>query len=142
MKEIPIRFSNGEKTECEIFNDVYGEFCQKECEYFLGINECKNTVLCSYDKRSLGNIQAMIAEEFDRIKAIVLEKNHTYGNSIHQPTNIFSKSSPEEQLNVRLDDKIKRVKDGDINAFDESPEEDIIGYLIHKIIMRKLKNEE
>ena len=70
-----------------------------------------------------------IQEECDAIKAMLLEKNKSYGNSVFDPINIFSKNDWKEQIGVRIDDKLNRLKKG--SAFEEEDTiKDLIGYLI------------
>lgn len=76
-------------------------------------------------------IQRADAETFvDRVKAVLLEKNHKYGDSATTPIRIFSKASPVEQLLVRLDDKLSRIARGaGLLAKDEDVLMDLVGYL-------------
>lgn len=76
----------------------------------------------------------------DSIKEMLLEKNKSYGDSAISPIRIFSKSSSDEQLNVRLDDKLSRIAKG-TDYGQEDTELDIIGYLILKRVSRKIKEE-
>lgn len=70
-----------------------------------------------------------IARECDRIKAFLIEKNLSYGNSALEPVRIFSDASPVEQLLVRIDDKLSRKKRG--RPFQgDNDRVDLIGYLI------------
>jgi len=85
------------------------------------------------------NTQALIVEECDMLKSLLLEKNKNYGNSATQPLRIFSKADPEEQLRVRLDDKISRLSRGAGVTAAEDTEQDLLGYLILLRVMRKLK---
>lgn len=65
----------------------------------------------------------------DEIRELLLEKNRKYGDSALNPVRIFSKASTTEQLKVRLDDKLSRLR----NAQDDEDEDvvsDLIGYLI------------
>lgn len=55
-------------------------------------------------------------------------KNEAYGNSALDPVRVFSKASPEEQIRVRLDDKISRLMRGD--AAGEDVMFDLFGYLL------------
>ncbi len=65
----------------------------------------------------------------DEIKELLLEKNRKYGDSALNPVRIFSKSDPLEQIRVRLDDKLSRLR----NQQDDEDEDviaDLIGYLV------------
>lgn len=72
--------------------------------------------------------RARIAAECDAIKAMLLEKNASYGNSALEPLRIFSSTNPTEQLRVRIDDKLSRLARG--AAAGEDTILDLIGYLI------------
>jgi hypothetical protein len=79
----------------------------------------------------------LIDRECENIKALLIAKNKAYGNSFADPINIFSNATPEEQINVRIDDKLNRIKKGqDKEAVPEDTELDLIGYLILKRVLR------
>jgi len=65
------------------------------------------------------------------ITEMLLEKNVAYGNSALNPIRIFSNADDMEQLNVRIDDKLNRIKNKKIYAGDND-EDDLIGYLLLK----------
>jgi hypothetical protein len=77
----------------------------------------------------MSNTQERIAQVCDEIKALLLEKNRKYGDSALNPIRIFSTADSTEQLKVRIDDKLNRLKN--LQA-DESEDTitDLIGYLI------------
>ena len=75
--------------------------------------------------------QLQIACVCDDIKELLLYKNQQYGDSAMNPSRIFSKSSAVEQLLVRIDDKLNRIKKGaGLIATDEDVIQDLIGYLV------------
>lgn len=75
--------------------------------------------------------QTHIAMVCDDIKQLLLEKNQKYGDSALNPTRVFSKASPVEQLLVRIDDKLSRISSGaGLVANDEDVIQDLIGYLV------------
>ena len=80
----------------------------------------------------------------DDIKELLIHKNRKYGNSALKPCRVFSKSSPVEQLLVRIDDKLNRIMQGaGLLAEDEDVVNDLIGYLVLlKIGMNDEKNRE
>lgn len=82
-------------------------------------------------------VQRLISEECDAIKSILLAKNKAYGNAAVDPVRIFSKASPVEQINVRLDDKLSRMVRGE--AAGEDAELDFIGYLLLKRVAKRLE---
>lgn len=65
------------------------------------------------------------------ITEMLLNKNVAYGNSALNPIRIFSEADDMEQLNVRIDDKLNRIKNKKIYAGDND-EDDLIGYLLLK----------
>ena len=67
---------------------------------------------------------------------LLVEKNAAYGNSALDPVRIFSKADTLEQLYVRLDDKINRVKQGHEFPGDDTIR-DIIGYCTLILIARE-----
>ena len=67
------------------------------------------------------------------IAEMLKKKNESYGNSALDPIRVFSKSSVQEQLFVRIDDKLSRIKRGN-NSFNEDTVKDLIGYLIILLI--------
>lgn len=73
-----------------------------------------------------------IVEVCDRIKAMLLEKNAAYGDSALDPIRVFSKADTTEQIRVRLDDKLSRLKRGSLAG--EDVVLDLVGYLVLLII--------
>jgi hypothetical protein len=73
--------------------------------------------------------QTEICVVCDTIKELLLAKNKRYGDSALNPVRVFSKANPLEQLKVRIDDKLSRLK----NAQDDEDEDvvnDLLGYLV------------
>ena len=66
---------------------------------------------------------------FDELKQMLLDKNRKYGDSALNPVRVFSKASPLEQLKVRMDDKLSRLRNAQDDE-DEDPITDLIGYLV------------
>lgn len=74
----------------------------------------------------------------DDIKNLLLGKNAKYGDSAINPSRIFSKASPVEQILVRIDDKLSRIGKGiGLVANDEDVIDDLIGYLVLLKIAQK-----
>ena len=73
----------------------------------------------------------------------LLEKNKSYGNSAADPETIFSDLPPLEGVKLRIDDKLKRIKNTKRidHAFkDKDNVRDLIGYLIlYEILMDENK---
>jgi hypothetical protein len=66
----------------------------------------------------------------DSIEKMLIEKNHKYGNSALEPLGVFSQLSAKEGLLIRIDDKLKRIKNGSLEKDDEDVINDLIGYLV------------
>ena len=64
---------------------------------------------------------------------MLISKNENYGDSVLNPNQIFSKASKIEQINVRIDDKLNRIK----NRTDDE-DEDVDGDLIGYLVLRKI----
>lgn len=77
--------------------------------------------------------QALFAKEVkevaDDIVALLIEKNRKYGDSALNPSRIFARSDAVEQIRVRIDDKLTRLKNAQ-NDEDEDVVKDLLGYLI------------
>lgn len=77
------------------------------------------------------DVQDDIRAVCDEIREFLVKKNEQYGNSAIDPVRIFSKASTEEQLKVRIDDKISRlVRGNDSVESDSDVVNDLIGYFI------------
>lgn len=64
------------------------------------------------------------------IEELLISKNAKYGNSALEPLGVFSQLSAKEGLLVRIDDKLKRIKNGSLDKDDEDVVNDLIGYLV------------
>lgn len=69
------------------------------------------------------------------IEEMLVEKNQAYGDSALNPVRVFSKASAEEQILVRIDDKLSRIARG--KAAGEDVFEDLQGYLV---LLKMAKN--
>lgn len=63
------------------------------------------------------------------IMEMLIKKNISYGDSALSPVRIFAQSDNIEQIKIRIDDKINRVKNNQGFAGDNDID-DLIGYLI------------
>ena len=92
-----------------------------------------------YDNERTGAIDARSKDEIiftgqvnstvAKIADMLVAKNKAYGNSALNPVRVFSKASPQEQLLVRIDDKLSRLARGNEYPGDDTID-DLIGYLI------------
>ena len=69
-----------------------------------------------------------IAAAANEVVKLVLEKNVKYGNSAIEPVSFFSTADSGEQIRVRLDDKLSRLRNGLDD--DEDVVLDLMGYLL------------
>jgi len=93
------------------------------------------------EDKPLTKTQQEIVEVCEVIKDLLLEKNRKYGDSAINPVRIFSNASPVEQIKVRLDDKLSRLRSGQIDDT-EDVVDDLIGYLVLWKVAENLKKEE
>ena len=87
------------------------------------------------------SVQDQIKIVLKNIGSLLIEKNRKYGNSAICPVRIFSRSDSEEQIKVRIDDKLTRISNHQ-NDEDEDVYLDLVGYLILLMVNRNLKNIE
>jgi hypothetical protein len=73
------------------------------------------------------------------IRELLINKNIKYGNSALEPLGVFSQMSAKEGLLIRIDDKLKRIKNGSLEKDDEDVINDLIGYLVLLKILDKVK---
>ena len=78
---------------------------------------------------TLSEFEVSLYPIVNNITKMLIEKNRKYGNSALKPQRIFSKASAVEQIKVRIDDKLSRMKNQQ-NDEDEDVISDLIGYLI------------
>jgi hypothetical protein len=82
--------------------------------------------------------QALIAEVCDEFRDFLIAKNEQYGDSAIDPVRIFSQADPEEQLKVRMDDKLSRLMRGDDRLEpDDDIVKDLLGYWILLHVIRR-----
>jgi hypothetical protein len=77
----------------------------------------------------ISQTQIDICAVVDEVKKLLLEKNRKYGDSAINPVRVFSKSDPLEQIRVRMDDKLSRLRNAQEDE-DEDVIADLLGYLI------------
>jgi hypothetical protein len=77
----------------------------------------------------------------DQVKALLISKNRSYGDSALYPSRIFSKADNVEQLLVRIDDKLSRIQNGHDWPGDNEID-DLLGYLILLKIAKERSSDE
>lgn len=83
-------------------------------------------------------IEYSIVKVCEELKELLVEKNIQYGNSALDPLRVFSRSSTDEQLRVRIDDKLSRLARG--NESIENDDDvifDLLGYLVLLLVHRR-----
>jgi len=85
---------------------------------------------------TLSHTQELIKKECTNIMNILLQKNKEYGDSAINPVRIFSSVDSIEQINVRIDDKLSRIKNKGSKVIKEDTELDLLGYLILKRVAK------
>ncbi len=100
---------------------------EKDMEEYMGLQD-KFKTLNTGDTEFTTEQEAIVKECYE-LAEFLLGKNRRYGNSALCPARIFSKSSPTEQIRVRLDDKITRLQN--VQSDDEEDALlDLLGYLV------------
>jgi len=69
-----------------------------------------------------------IHEVLSAVEKMLCEKNAAYGDSALTPVRVFSKADRVEQIRVRIDDKLSRIRTGQTD--NEDVINDLIGYLV------------
>lgn len=77
-----------------------------------------------------------IVVECGALADMLVEKNRKYGDSALQPLRLFSQADAVEQLRVRIDDKLSRIRSSQADD-SEDAELDLLGYLVLLRIARK-----
>ena len=79
-----------------------------------------------------------ISDTMTELKQFLLDKNAQYGNSVFEPIRIFSTAKIDEQIRVRIDDKLNRLLQGnDTMESDEDVIKDLIGYLVLLLVQMR-----
>lgn len=89
-----------------------------------------------YNQDRQNQFEADIWNECEDIAKLLVEKNRKYGDSASNPIRVFSKAPPVEQLKVRVDDKLSRLRNAQEDE-DEDVVKDLIGYLILYRVVQK-----
>jgi hypothetical protein len=87
------------------------------------------------DDINLTESQLDIIACMDSMKEFLLEKNRRYGDSALHPKRIFSKAPIDEQIRIRLDDKLSRIENS--KELRKNDICDTIGYLVLFAVSKK-----
>lgn len=78
-----------------------------------------------------------IIKECEFFRDLLVRKNKEYGDSAIHPVKIFSNGPDIELINIRIDDKLSRIKNRGKKTIKEDTVADLIGYLILKRIKER-----
>jgi len=82
------------------------------------------------------NTEQKIKSKCKRLEELLLSKNEKYGNSALEPMNVFSPAGAVAGIKVRIDDKLKRIKNAGLVDATEDTLQDLAGYLILLMIAK------
>ena len=77
-----------------------------------------------------------IKQKCKELEDLLLMKNEKYGNSALEPLNVFSPANAVAGIKIRIDDKLKRIKNAGLVDATEDTLQDLAGYLILLMIAR------
>ena len=83
-----------------------------------------------------------IIRVIDKVQDLLITKNASYGASATNPVRVFSKAGTEEQILVRIDDKLSRIARAHENALGEDTVLDLVGYLVLLLVARENKKAD
>lgn len=87
------------------------------------------------------SVAELIIAECNALRDMLIEKNRKYGNSAIEPMRIASRASAEEQILVRIDDKLSRLKSMQPDET-EDVWRDLLGYIVLLMVCRKLAKQQ
>ena len=82
------------------------------------------------------NTRSKIKAKCKRVEDLLLQKNAKYGDASLEPVNIFSKCNSVAGIKMRIDDKLKRIKNAGLCDETEDTLQDLAGYLILLMIAK------
>ena len=91
---------------------------------------------CGAIAEMLDSTARAIVAECGAIADLLVAKNRRYGNSALEPVRLFSRADAIEQIKVRIDDKLSRIKSGQADDTEDA-ELDLLGYLVLLRIARR-----
>ena len=109
---------------------------------FVGNNPFEGLAKSSKKWTDKMDSQKEIKKVAEEVVEMLLEKNKQYGDSVLSPNRIFSKATQDEQIKVRIDDKLNRLMLGDDSMeSDEDIIKDLIGYLILLLVSQRRQRD-
>lgn len=83
------------------------------------------------------NTKSKIRSKCKALEELLLHKNEKYGNSALEPLNVFSQADAVAGIKMRIDDKLKRIKNAGLCDATEDTLQDLAGYLILLMIAKE-----
>ena len=83
------------------------------------------------------NTRNRIKNKCKQLEDLLLSKNAKYGNSALDPLNVFSSANAVAGIKMRIDDKLKRIKNAGLVDATEDTVQDLAGYLILLMIAKE-----
>ena len=80
--------------------------------------------------------RSSIRSKCKELEELLLSKNEHDGNSALEPLNVFSEAKAVAGIKVRIDDKLKRIKNAGLVDATEDTLQDLAGYLILLMIAK------
>ena len=80
--------------------------------------------------------RSSIRSKCKELEELLLSKNEKYGNSALEPLNVFSEAGAVAGIKMRIDDKLKRIKNAGLVDATEDTLQDLAGYLILLMIAK------
>lgn len=100
-----------------------------ESEYDIMEEYIENSKSRKINEHKVSMFEYNVTAVLNSLKELLIKKNTKYGNSALEPVRVFSDASSVEQIKVRLDDKLSRLKTQSIEE-DEDVLQDLMGYLV------------
>lgn len=119
-------------TTQDAWSDIMGTKVEPITEHLQELPKAKEVMTDDYTlfvPEDAPEIQYHIANTVIRIGEMLLDKNRKYGNSALDPLRVHSQATPIEQLKVRADDKLSRLRSAQADDAEDALL-DYIGYMI------------
>lgn len=104
------------------------------------LKERLDTIIWEFAEEKPTPAAIMIIETCLEMASFLCDKNRKYGNSVLSPMRIFSKADTIEQIDVRIDDKLSRLKTAMADDTEDAAK-DLLGYLIMRKIALRMEKE-
>jgi len=88
----------------------------------------KKRLVAKYTHDGAAEFEKQINDIWYELSEMLKSKNAKYGNSALNPIRVFSRAETTEQIRVRIDDKLSRLRN--CIADDEDAVLDLMGYLV------------